>query len=983
MNYLRLALLFLFFYAPLCSAADRSFNIINYRSGQGFAAINGYCIYQTKNGYLWIGTENGLFRFNGYDFKTYTTRDGLPDNEIFGLSEDTKGRLWMLPFANSICYLQHGKVYNRQNDSLLKKLQFSSRPEQLLVDWSGAVLVWDKSNLTLIGNDKSIKIISAIEGYALKNTVCQTWIGPSGQFMVACNDRIYAWAGDHFNPILRMPFTMNSIGSNAFFDSSMLYLPMRGKLYRNIQHNGIAAIQEQNTPVLDFATFVKVKVSEDDYMVTSEKGPFLLNSSTGKITDQFLSGIKTGAFVKAQDGAYWFGTIGKGIFRFQKTPVKSIPLQESGQSIIYIKGNKEGADATTDKAIYIGLQRDPLSRGFTEKNAIIDRERRNSNYLYLARDPRGGWIGGAHSIFWREKLGAKPVKQMINSHIKAVLEEGKNTLLVAALDGVFRCDPEQFRIKDTLLYNRRATSLEKINDVVYAGTLEGLLAFTPDKQQHVVLPNNSLLQRHITTLSKGAGDILWVANNNAELVALKDEKLLTVIDLKQGLQCRRISCMKGSGKFLWVGTDNGVFAISQSPPYTIIKHLTAAAGLNSNQVNCLDIFENRVWAGTINGINYFDESEVFKEQQNPAIIINSIINGDSIMDTTDDIITLLDQPLAIDFDVVNFSGGTRPVFQYKMGNQKSWITLENNQLYFPVLPYGSFTLTLRTNAPNWPKGAVFSQRFYNPPPFYQQWWVILIFFITGTTVIGVLIFLFIRKIRNNYQQKLARQQSLLLLEQMALQGQLNPHFIFNCMASIKQYNAAGDTEKANNFVDALSLLMRQTFELGSEVFISLDQELNYLVHYLNIEQERFNHSFRYHLEQQTTLPITQIPIPAMLLQPAVENAIRHGIRHLPDGQGAIFIRVKQQEGQVTITISDNGIGRQKSKSFKSAAHNSTLTSTTVNEKRINILNRIFEGKITLKTEDILNSKNETGGTRVIISYPVSISKISKDESYHY
>ena len=101
----------------------QSYNSINYRWEQGFTASAGYNIKEDRNGYIWIGTENGLMRFNGHDFKTYTTRDGLSDNEVVSMQEDSRGRLWLFPFTNSICFIDHGKIHNAANNAFLKTLR--------------------------------------------------------------------------------------------------------------------------------------------------------------------------------------------------------------------------------------------------------------------------------------------------------------------------------------------------------------------------------------------------------------------------------------------------------------------------------------------------------------------------------------------------------------------------------------------------------------------------------------------------------------------------------------------------------------------------------------------------------------------------------------------------------------------------------------------------------------------------------------------
>lgn len=243
----------------------------------------------------------------------------------------------------------------------------------------------------------------------------------------------------------------------------------------------------------------------------------------------------------------------------------------------------------------------------------------------------------------------------------------------------------------------------------------------------------------------------------------------------------------------------------------------------------------------------------------------------------------------------------------------------------------------------------------------------------------MIIFFFVKKVRRRDQQRLNIERNLLRLEQTALQGQMNPHFIFNCIAAIKQYYNAGDISKANSFVDSFASLIRQTFELGTETFVPLDKELGYLIQYMDVEKARFNDSFCYYIKKQTKLPDSVIFVPAMLVQPIVENAIRHGVRHLMDKKGEVYISVVQIDDQIEFTIKDNGIGREKNMALKGRITLNELNSGMVNEKRIHILNRLFSGSVKMQVEDLYDKEGTANGTKVIISFPVNLNQFLKDE----
>src|SRR4051812_24689814 len=110
---------FILFFFFLFIAEGQEFSYKHYEIKDGLAGNNVYHCVEDKDGFLWFATETGVSRFDGTSFKNFTTAEGLPDNEILKLFADSKGRIWMLPFKNPICYYYKGPIFNAGNDSLL------------------------------------------------------------------------------------------------------------------------------------------------------------------------------------------------------------------------------------------------------------------------------------------------------------------------------------------------------------------------------------------------------------------------------------------------------------------------------------------------------------------------------------------------------------------------------------------------------------------------------------------------------------------------------------------------------------------------------------------------------------------------------------------------------------------------------------------------------------------------------------------------
>src|SRR5262245_12726551 len=114
--------------------AQEDYSYEHYDIADGLAGSTVYCITQDKDGFIWTGTETGVSRFDGTHFRTFTTRDGLPDVEVLEMFGDSRGRVWMAPFRRSVCYYYRGKIYNQDNDSLLSRVRLRARVEHFAED---------------------------------------------------------------------------------------------------------------------------------------------------------------------------------------------------------------------------------------------------------------------------------------------------------------------------------------------------------------------------------------------------------------------------------------------------------------------------------------------------------------------------------------------------------------------------------------------------------------------------------------------------------------------------------------------------------------------------------------------------------------------------------------------------------------------------------------------------------------------------------
>lgn len=215
--------------------------------------------------------------------------------------------------------------------------------------------------------------------------------------------------------------------------------------------------------------------------------------------------------------------------------------------------------------------------------------------------------------------------------------------------------------------------------------------------------------------------------------------------------------------------------------------------------------------------------------------------------------------------------------------------------------------------------------------------------------------------RSNRQQQLANN----LLALKSLRSQMNPHFIFNALNSVNNYIAKNDERSANRYLSEFSTLMRAVLENSEEDFISLSRELELIELYVKLEHSRFTEKFDYTIKIDEQIDAEAFKIPPMLLQPYIENAIWHGLRYKEE-KGTLSIELVQKETDlIEIRITDNGIGRKKSKELKTKNQKTQNSKGMGNiKKRIAILNTMYKDKVSVSVKDL--NKDATG-TQVILT----------------
>jgi len=331
------------------------------------------------------------------------------------------------------------------------------------------------------------------------------------------------------------------------------------------------------------------------------------------------------------------------------------------------------------------------------------------------------------------------------------------------------------------------------------------------------------------------------------------------------------------------------------------------------------------------------------------------------------------------FELISFSYKSRKDFRYKyrlLGFDSTWTTIPHETPFvnYSSLPSGKYTFEVKAVNESGESGNTIRYSFSVEAPIWQRGW-----FYAIVSIISLLIMAFIFQSRIRYLRKRNEIEKRLIHSQLsALKAQMNPHFMYNALNSIQALILKQDIKNSNLYLSKFSNLMRKVLDASGKDTISLQEESEILLLYLDLEKLRFGDEFNYRIHVDSEIDPYQVSIPSMILQLFVENALKHGLLH-KKGEKIIDIDFTRMEKNLLCTIRDNGIGRVRSKEIKdriNSGHRSFATDAT--EKRVELLNSYAHGEYQVEVLDLYNDDSSIG-TEVRIKIPFQ----SDSESQNY
>lgn len=472
---------------------------------------------------------------------------------------------------------------------------------------------------------------------------------------------------------------------------------------------------------------------------------------------------------------------------------------------------------------------------------------------------------------------------------------------------------------------------------------------------------------------------LWIGTDNGLFRRDAGSGKFSVYREKDGLQNSFVHQLAEDDQHaIWIGTRDGLFRLA--PPYTDFTRYTTDDGLAENDLEwpIVKTKAGELLIGSKGGFYRFWPADIKPRPYSGKAKITAFKIFETAYPVDPEtaaheatIISYRQNIITFEFAAPDYSHASNVQYAYMLeGFDKSWTYCgHKTAATYTNLDGGNYTFKVKAaNADGvWNNDAA-RFRLCITPPFWKTWWFRLLAVIAVLAAIYAVYRFNINKIRAEEKQKTSFNKMIAEAEMKALRAQMNPHFIFNCMNTIDSYILKNDQENASLFLNKFSKLIRLVLENSMHKYITLERDLEALELYLQLEHMRFDRNFSYSITCEKQLQESDAKIPPLLIQPYVENAILHGLRHKEGGR-LLEINLTIAGDHIICIVSDNGIGREKAAAMKQAnAH--TPVGLRVTENRIAVLNTSTAKKAGVEITDLYDAQQKAIGTKVILTIPV-------------
>ncbi|MBC7862974.1 MAG: histidine kinase, partial [Bacteroidia bacterium] len=696
-----------------------------------------------------------------------------------------------------------------------------------------------------------------------------------------------------------------------------------------------------------------------------------LNNNLPLFKDQGISCV-----LKDREGNYWFSTTGQGLLfvpdlstTLLKTSYK--PFKAVVHDSVLLLGTRN------DELFNLNLNtlRSALRYEGHSNKEVYDLEYDTVTRTVLYTSRTFVTLNEKGETTFKKTIAIKDIQRIDNKYYAytasglagLIAFNKKETSAWDALPASAKHSPDEPLYIDIVNGVRgKSVSYIKETNTIYFATSAGLFAVTPEKTEELKFKNKSIyllkLQQYKTEVfgSNAQGIIYEIKKGGAVLHSGFNKVLLneTVVNIKI------------AEHYLFILTKNNLFFLDLDDAGRVLNKVNV--NVQFTEISDICIYNKKLILCSDAGLLFLDFEKNNRPFTAARLIINSFkVNTQKIKYEGPVELKYNENNIEINYSVLSFKTEFKfPLFYKVNGNEWELLSAESRTLKLVALSPDDYTISFRLGEESKTAAEI---KFTIKKAWWTEYWFLALCFL----LVLAIVYSYYK-----WQLSLLRKRNALLSEKIDLEknlnssiltsikSQMNPHFFYNALNTIQSFIFTDDKKNAGIYLSKFSKLTRMILEHSEKEKISLNEEVAALTLYLEIEKVRFNDDFEFSIVTSDKLDRELIKIPSMLVQPYVENAIKHGLLHKKEKKN-LLISFKAEENNLIISIDDNGIGRKRSEELnkiKQGKHQSF--STNANQLRLEILNKGKSGKTIVKYTDKMDAKNNPEGTTVIISVPI-------------
>ncbi len=883
----------------------------NYSVSNVFTTDNGlpsnhvYEIAEDNNGFLWIGTDNGISRFDGKRFVNYSTKNGLPSNDVLQIIKDIDGTIWVN------CYKQPPSYFDEKSNRFISfenNIEVVKNSSSLLYpnkDPNGGIYFLSATKIMFFKNRKFVEILANRNFMFLKNQ----------RFAVITNN-------DNLNNLMSFKFyTKNDqyLGSIKIDDANNLQR-------FTSQHNVLVILKSREIICAKIESAVPFKVAIKKFFFTENikwfttsntelhviliSGKILIyDLNTYKLKNRILSNSEINYSLTGRNHAVWIGTINDGMFKYTISKVRNIvPSKKISNNFLSIS---TGDDNTFFAGNYNG---EILAQN---KNSIVHQNPNPKNTVWIraiATFPKKVICVSdlGYSINYKKYIAIKNNNKQTVS-LKTALKLNDSILILGGNSGLFKLNILTNRYNYINSPEERVLSIAKISDQSFYFTANsGVYKYDLSVAGYsLVFLNSNLQHDNIQSIAIGKNNNLWFNTFKGNLYLLNKGNIAFSIKNSERLPINITKLLEVDNQ-LWISSKDGLAMvdISQLPKFTI-KKISKSDGLNSDVVNDIAYKNDSIYAATSNGISVIAnqaKNEIFNIL---PVIISTKINNQNVPNQREYLLQKDQTNVILELAGVDLTGHFNK-FQYAINN-KNWYNIEGNVLNL-LLKSGANNLSIRAlDKNNNITKKTLQLKFDVAIPFYKN---IGFQVLASFLFFGILLFF--------YNRRKFEKQKIFFSQQLELEQQRNRitadlHDEIGSTLSSLQINSTVAHKLMEKDVDAAQKVLQKvesqaeslaekigdiiwSMKPGKDEFMTLSTRIkNYCNEVLGSTDIHYTIKIAKEIDTKITDFATRKNI-LLITKEGINNAIKYS------KATKIKVSIRFENNEITIIISDNGIG---------------------------------------------------------------------------